>query len=137
MKLFIDAFYLTARTHPHDHWHDRVNQIAKSLPSNVRYVTTYEVLTEYLSAMAGQGAKYRHVATQTVRTLLEDPDVRVFPQSPDLFHRGLQRYESRSDKGYSLVDCISMVVMEQQGMTEVLTNDHHFEQEGFVILIRK
>jgi uncharacterized protein len=43
-------------------------------------------------------------------------------------------YKDRPDKEYSLTDCISMQVMRREGLTEVLTNDHHFTQEGFRIL---
>lgn len=35
---------------------------------------------------------------------------------------------------YSLVDCISMVVMEERGIQHVLTNDHHFTQAGFTVV---
>jgi len=35
-----------------------------------------------------------------------------------------------------LTDCISFVVMEESGITEALTGDHHFEQAGFVTLLR-
>jgi predicted nucleic acid-binding protein len=49
----------------------------------------------------------------------------------------LDRYERRPDKSYSLTDCISMVVMEEEGINEVLSNDHHFEQEGFTILFKR
>jgi predicted nucleic acid-binding protein len=45
-------------------------------------------------------------------------------------------YGARPDKGYSLVDCISMQTMGQEELTEVLTNDRHFEQEGFRALFR-
>ncbi len=37
---------------------------------------------------------------------------------------------------YSLTDCISMNVMEAEGLTEVLTNDEHVTQEGFRALFR-
>ena len=47
--------------------------------------------------------------------------------------KGLDFYASRPDKVYSLVDRISMHTMRQMGLTEVLTNDHHFTQEGFTI----
>ena len=50
--------------------------------------------------------------------------------------RGLDFYVSRADKAYSLVDCISMDTIRQMGLTEVLTNDHDFTQEGFIILLR-
>ena len=52
------------------------------------------------------------------------PDVEVIPPSPDLFHRGLQRYIQRPDKPWTLTDCISFVVMEQRGLTEALTFLH-------------
>jgi len=45
-------------------------------------------------------------------------------------------YEARPDKGYSLTDCISMQTMRREGITEVLTDDRHFEQEGFHALFR-
>ncbi|MGO9258364.1 MAG: hypothetical protein ACLQU1_18915 [Bryobacteraceae bacterium] len=45
-------------------------------------------------------------------------------------------YRSRPDKGYSLVDCISMQTMRNEGLIEVPTNDRHFEQEGFRALFR-
>jgi predicted nucleic acid-binding protein len=31
---------------------------------------------------------------------------------------------------------MSFLVMEQQAVTEALTTDHHFEQEGFTRLLR-
>jgi predicted nucleic acid-binding protein len=45
-------------------------------------------------------------------------------------------YPARLDKGYSLTDCISMNVMRRDGLSEVLTNDEHFTQEGFRCLLR-
>jgi predicted nucleic acid-binding protein len=51
-----------------------------------------------------------------------------------LFIAALDLYEQRRDKEYSLVDCASMVIMRQRGITHVLTNDHHFTQAGFTIL---
>lgn len=38
------------------------------------------------------------------------------------------------DKGYSLTDCSSMCVMKTLGITDVLTHDKHFAQEGFHLL---
>lgn len=36
-----------------------------------------------------------------------------------------------------MTDCISMNVMKAELLEEVLTNDRHFEQEGFTVLIKK
>jgi uncharacterized protein len=62
--------------------------------------------------------------------------VRVVPQSHESFLKGLALYEARPDKRYSLTDCISMQTMRYEGLTEALTNDRHFEQEGFRALFR-
>jgi hypothetical protein len=43
---------------------------------------------------------------------------------------------SRPDKDWSLIDCISFVVMEEEGIQEALTADQHFEQAGFTALLR-
>ncbi|MEM9809150.1 MAG: nucleic acid-binding protein, partial [Cyanobacteria bacterium P01_D01_bin.56] len=41
----------------------------------------------------------------------------------------------REDKTYSLCDAVSFVLMCQRGITDALTTDRHFEQEGFVRLL--
>jgi predicted nucleic acid-binding protein len=71
-----------------------------------------------------------------VEAILDDPTVRVIPQSHDSFQAGFELYRSRPDKGYSLTDCISMQTMRQEGLTEILTGDRHFGQEGFQALLR-
>lgn len=69
-----------------------------------------------------------------VRSTRSDPDVDVLPQTRTDFDAALALYEARPDKEYSLTDCRSMLAMRSLGLTEVLTNDHHFTQEGFTIL---
>jgi len=78
----------------------------------------------------------RRKAAVNVQAILEDPSVRVIPQSHDSFLAGLELYRTRPDKGYSLADCVSMQTMRREGLTVALTNDRHFEQEGFRALFR-
>ena len=95
------------------------------------------MLVEFLSAYAGRGEYLRQTATQTVRAILDNAHVTVIPQTHQSFMAGLSLYARRADKAYSLVDCISMHTMAQMGLTQVLTNDHHFTQEGFTVLISR
>ena len=53
----------------------------------------------------------------------------------ELFERGLALYNARPDKEWSLTDCISFVVMADEGLTDALTGDRHFEQAGFTALL--
>jgi predicted nucleic acid-binding protein len=41
------------------------------------------------------------------------------------------------DKGYSLTDCASMLIMRQKEIQDILTYDKHFLQEGFNALLRE
>jgi uncharacterized protein len=43
----------------------------------------------------------------------------------------------RPDKLWSLCDAVSFVLMAENGIREALTTDHHFEQAGFVRLLRR
>jgi predicted nucleic acid-binding protein len=109
---------------------------ARKALGEIRLVTTDEVLGELLDGLAHRGPALRDVAGQAVRRILGDEGVAVHPQSRQSFLDGLRLYEQRSDKGYSLVDCVSMTTMRRYGIAEVLTNDRHFIQEGFSVLIR-
>ena len=77
----------------------------------------------------------RDAAVKLVRKVMSNPNIEVLPQTRDSFLRGLDLYRSGPDKTFSLPDCISMAAMREQGLSEVLTNDLHFEQEGFARLM--
>src|SRR5215212_2116247 len=74
-------------------------------------------------------AMWRLKVAQAVRNVALD-GVEVVPQDRKLFLKALALYEQRLDKKYSLADCMSMVLMRERGIQDVLTNDHHFRQEG-------
>ena len=78
----------------------------------------------------------RPVFERLYAALTATPHAYIVPAEQSLLERGLQRYRSRPDKDGSLTDCISFLVMEDRGLTEVLSADHHFEQAGFRLLLR-
>jgi uncharacterized protein len=133
-RVFADAVYWVALAHRKDQWHARVVQVSQQL-GPITLVTTDEVLTEFLNHFSGYGNPMRAQVARTVHDLLNDPTTEVIAQSRPSFLAGLALYESRLDKEYSLTDCISMTVMRQEGIVEVLTHDNHFAQEGFTLLL--
>lgn len=133
--IFADTFYWAALTHTGDSAYHRAIDLSRSLAPD-KILTTDEVLSEYLAFFAGARPSVRVQAGRNVTNLMSNPTVSVVPQSRESFLAGLELYRARPDKGYSLTDCISMYTMRREGLSEILTNDRHFEQEGFRALFR-
>lgn len=132
--VFADTFYWVALTNPNDSSFQAASAFYGFL-AGVTIFTTEEVLAEFLTFFAAD-AWLRNRAAETVHALFSDPAVRVIPQSHESFLAGLDLYAARPDKGYSLTDCVSMATMRREGLSEALTSDRHFEQEGFRALFR-
>jgi len=128
---FVDTWYLIARADPHDTHHRSVMRMERLL-TRAELVTHEYVFTEFLAFFAAEGAEARASAVATVRRA--QTTFRVVETTRVLFNSALDLYARRPDKEYSFTDCLSMVIMRQLGIESVLTNDHHFRQEGFTVL---
>jgi predicted nucleic acid-binding protein len=93
-------------------------------------VTHGYVLAELIPLSLSRGVS-RQTTIAYCRQLLTARNVIVIWGDGDLHAAALNLLERRLDKTYSLCDAVSFVLMEQGGMIEALTTDHHFEQEGF------
>lgn len=134
--VFADTFYWIALTNAEDTAHARAIEFSRTSQPE-RIITTDEILSEYLAYFSNARRSVRVQAGKTVAALLtSQADVLVVPQSRESLLPGLELYRARPDKGYSLTDCIAMQTMRNEGLIEVLTNDRHFEQEGFHALFR-
>ena len=118
--LFADPFYWIALADFADSAHQRALALTAERASS-RIITTDEVLTEYLTFFSTAPEPLRREAAESVVGILASSVIRVIPQSRGSFLAGLQLYRARPDKGYSLVDCISMQAMRKEGLTEVLS----------------
>jgi predicted nucleic acid-binding protein len=130
-EYFVDTWYFIARLDRFDVHHSRARRIEQRLKL-APLVTHDAVLTEFLTYFSGHGINARMEAARAVRQVALNSI--VIPGSRDLFLRALSLYERRPDKEYSLVDCMSMVVMEERGIRHALTDDHHFSQAGFTVV---
>lgn len=134
MKLvFADTVYWVALINPNDEWRNQARS-ATALLTDAQIITTDSILIEVLNFFAEHGNEARRRAVSVVEQLLTNPIIDVVPQTHDNFLAGLTFYKARADKGYSLTDCISMITMRERNITEVLTHDRHFGQEGFTVL---
>jgi predicted nucleic acid-binding protein len=135
-SVFADTCYWIALLNPRDQTHDIAIVDSKGL-NDCRTISTEEVLTEPLHYFGARGPYFRTAAAKLVERMRVDPLIHILPQSHEGFLAGIGLYQARPDKGYSLIDCISMDAMRREGLSEVLTNDEHFAQEGFTCLLER
>ncbi len=126
-QVFADTFYWIASINPGDDWYDRTRAVTATL-EQVQVVTVDEVFTEVLTFYSSHGLRMRQRAAQLVDLVMSDPKKQVMPQSRESFLAGLELYKNCLDKKYSLTDCISMQVMSQLGITDVLTRDRLYSR---------
>jgi predicted nucleic acid-binding protein len=130
--VFADTFFFLALINPRDAAHQAAVSFIHARPAPL--VTTAWVLTELADGLAG--SRDRPLFPKILADLDREPPAIVVPPTQDLFERGKRLYLARQDKQWSLTDCISFVVMQDRGLAEALTADHHFEQAGFTALLK-
>lgn len=129
-RLFADTFYFIALFSRRDSAHEWAVEVSDSARGHI--TTTDAVILEFADAMSAPPD--RKAAAAAIRDLWQLPEVDVRPLSRALLQEGMGLYAKRPDKRWSLTDCISFVVMQEEGISEALTGDAHFEQAGFRVL---
>jgi len=124
---FADTSFWIALSSRRDQYHSRAVEWHEFVVrSGSKIVTTEAILWEWLNALSDPTT--RGVVVEGYRRAHRDVDVQVVPFQPELVDAAVALYGARPDKGWSLTDCFSFVVMAQRGITEALTTDRHFEQ---------
>jgi len=134
-EIFADTGYWIALLNPDDDLHQKARNLTASLKT-VRIVTSEMVFTELLNAFSGKGSFYRQKAVKFINHCFNNPEIEVVIQTNELFKSAVELYNSRPDQAWSHTDCTSFHIMRQQNILEALAYDKHFEQAGFVALLR-
>ncbi len=74
---------------------------------------------------------------RSLQAVRADPSFDVVGYDLAVYRAGFELFAARPDKAWSLTDCISFGVMTEQGLSEALTADRHFEQAGFRAAFKK
>ena len=134
-RVFADTGYYIARLNPKDELHQKAIELTRRIGS-FHIFTSEMVLGELLNGFSKLGPHFRQIAIKSVEALYTHPNVTVIQQSSSQFQEGLLLYKQRLDKDWSITDCVSFKIMEENGITEALAYDKHFEQAGFTALLR-
>ena len=101
----------------------------------VRLTTSY-VLAEFVPLAQMRGFP-RTKSLEFSQRILDSAEIEIIWVDEFLHRRAVALLRERADKNYSLCDAVSFIVMSERGITESLTTDKHFRQEGFVRLLEK
>ncbi|MBI3880804.1 MAG: type II toxin-antitoxin system VapC family toxin [Verrucomicrobia bacterium] len=129
---FADTFYFLALLDSGEARHPLATELSRD--PQLALVTTEWVLAEFGDAYCHPRDRADFVALY--RSLLNHPRVKIIPADTRLFQRGVEFFEQRRDKEWSLTDCLSFLVMRDEGISQALTGDKHFEQAGFTALLK-
>ena len=133
--VFADACYWIALLIERDALHE-VAVLLRDQLGYRRIVTSQLVLVETLNAVARFGPLRRQAAVQLVREIENARHVDIVELSNEQFQNAIALYDARPDQEWGLVDCSSFQIMTRAGIREALTNDRHFTQAGFTILMQ-
>ena len=117
-----------------DEHHKRAVEVLAELRAQQRpLITTHAVVLEVGDGLA---VPRRRQFTGAFRALLQGPNVEAISLDDEWLERAWTLFDSRRDKGWSLTDCVSFVVMREYDLLDAFAHDHHFEQAGFRALLR-
>lgn len=130
-QILVDTAFVLALINERDQFHDRAQELADVFAGQSLLITD-AVSLEIGNAMA-RGFKQQAIAI--INDFIVSDEVEVFYYSAQIFGEAFALYKKYKDKEWSLVDCISFIVMRERGIKQALTFDHHFEQAGFTAIM--
>jgi len=132
--VFVDTVAWIALANTRDALHDSAKDVFNRLcVEEALFVTSEFVLLEFANSLSAPD--FRAGTSRFISSLYGSEVIEIVPSSSELFNDGLVLFGQRPDKGWSLVDCISFVIMKERKITTAFSQDHHFEQAGFVKLL--
>jgi len=136
--IFWDTAAFIALGNARDDLHQAAINVSQELAQAQAHVlTTSSVLIEVANTFSK--IALRPIAWQLIEAMQASVALQsatIVHVDADLWQRGWQLYRTRADKNWGLTDCISFIVMEDYGLRHAFTYDHHFEQAGFVRLLK-
>jgi predicted nucleic acid-binding protein len=136
-KVFIDTAGWANLINPNEDFHSLATKIyAGAIQQGVRLITTNYVIAELVAVLTSPIRVPKPTIIAAVAGLKSSSKIQIVHIDQAQDDEAWDLLSRRPDKLWSLVDCASFVVMQELGITEALTTDHHFEQAGFIRLLK-
>jgi predicted nucleic acid-binding protein len=129
-RLFLDTGYVIARFNRRDQYHGKAKQLAGVVAAATELWTTDAVLFEVAAAFSSPN--HRSVAMAIWDEFHGgNSRCRVGEAAGARLARAVEMFRQRSDKEWSLTDCLSFVLMQEMQLVDALAADQHFIEAGF------
>ena len=132
-KLLVDTSAWVAMTDSRDSYHASAVAFNQEIARKVTLVVSDYILDEtYTLLLNNTGYEVTVKFKQKLDVLIQQGVVELIWITPAIAKQTWEIFEQfNRDKQWSFTDCTSYVVMNNHGITEVFTFDHHFSQMGF------
>ena len=135
-SLFIDTSGWIEIFGKNEPLHNKAIEIfAHALRTRRPIMTTNYIVNEFLGTDGKRCRLSRVDWLAAVDRISHSPDIEVVHIGEKSHGLAIALLHRRLDKQWSLVNATSFNIMNQHGIHEALTTDHHFEQAGFIKLL--
>ncbi len=131
--IFLDTLFVVGLVNRRDQYHRQALELSERLEGS-SFLTTDVVLLEIGNALA---KGYKQESIKIINEFLQSEDTEIIHLNPELFQQAFKLYQTRHDKEWGFIDCVSFVVMQEKGILHALTFDKHFAQAGFQSFMRE
>ena len=131
--IFLDTLFVVGLVNRRDQYHRQAIELSEQLEGS-SFLTTDVMLLEIGNALA---KGYKQESIKIINEFLQSEDTEIIHLNPVLFQQAFKLYQTRHDKKWGFIDCVSFVVMKEKGILQALTFDKHFTQAGFQPLMRE
>lgn len=136
-KLFVDTSGWASLFVTQEPFHDRSAQLFnQAIQQRHLILTSNYILSELVALLHSPLRQPRSRIFEIVDAIRNAAYIETIHIDRTIDEAAWELCKQRPDKPWSLVDCSSFILMQRYGIQTALTTDHHFDQAGFIRLLK-
>lgn len=133
--VFVDSFAWIAVINKSDNYHRiSLKTLEEFLNKHVNLITTNYAIVETINALSK--VEFRKAVIEFINKLERSPSVEIVKITDEIYNNAWTLYQQRMDKNWGITDCTSFEVMRMFNIRKAFTNDKHFEQAGYSVVVK-
>ena len=133
--VFVDSFAWIAVINKSDNYHRiSLKTLEEFLNKHVNLIATNYAIVETINALSK--VEFRKTVVEFINKLERSPSVEIVKITDEIYNNAWALYQQRMDKNWGITDCTSFEVMRMFNIRKAFTNDKHFEQAGYSVVVK-